>query len=144
VDFKECLRLPIAPFSGPICTRKRHAEVGSPFHKTLLSSKTCGLMSCTNHTSPRARQCQLPSIVKDHRSHHLLPIGASPLRAERSADLEPTLRNLPKIKNPASSAGLIRLSLGPRSATVRRMNSKLDLLLSGARNQSHLWIQQAD
>ena len=47
--------------------RKQHAEVGSPFHKTLLSSKTCGFMSCTNHTSPRARQCQLPSIVKEQR-----------------------------------------------------------------------------
>jgi len=136
--------MPIESFSDPICTRKRHAEVGSPFHKTLLSSKTCGFMSCTNHTSPRARQCQLPSIVKDQRSHHPLPIGASPLRAERSADLEPALRNLQTIKNPASSAGRIRLSLGPRFATTRRMNSKLDLLLSGARNQSHLCEQQVD
>jgi hypothetical protein len=127
--------VPTAPFLGSICTRKRREEVNSPFHKTLLSSKTCGFMSCANHTSPRARQCQLPSIVKDRHSRHQLPTGASPLRAERSVSLEPTLR---KIKNPAPSAGLIRLSSGPRSATVRRMNSKLDLLLSGARNQSHL------
>jgi hypothetical protein len=80
--------VPNAPISGSFCTRKWRAEVGSPFHKTLLSSKTCGFMSCANHTSPRARQCQLPSIVKEPRSYQQLPIGASPRPAERSADLE--------------------------------------------------------
>jgi hypothetical protein len=110
--FQKCLRLqPNHHWSG--CKRKRHAEVGSPFHKTLLSSKTCGFKCRANHTSPRTALCQLPSVVKDLRLDHLLPIKASPFQTERSADLESALRNLLKIKNPASSAGQIRLSFGP-------------------------------
>jgi len=74
---------------GSDCTRKRRAEVGSPFHKTLLSSKTCGFKCCANHTSPRTALCQLPSVVKDLRPNHLLLIEASPRLAERCAGLEP-------------------------------------------------------
>jgi hypothetical protein len=49
------------------------------------------------------------------------------LRVERSAgQLGADLRKLQTIKNPASSAGRIRLSLGPLSRCLRRMYSKLD------------------
>jgi hypothetical protein len=131
--------VPTAPFSGSICTRKRREEVNSPFHKTLLSSKTCGFMSCANHTSPRARQCQLPSIVKDHRFNQLLPIEASPFQTERSANLGSALRTLLKIKNPASSAGQIRLSFGRFSAQPKTDELEARFFLSGACNQSHLY-----
>ena len=40
-------------------------------------------------------ECQLPSVVKDRRSVHPLPIGTSPLPAERGIGLEPTPRIKP-------------------------------------------------
>jgi hypothetical protein len=40
------------------------AWTSSPFHKTLLSSKTCGLLRHAN-LDIRITQCQLPSVVKD-------------------------------------------------------------------------------
>jgi hypothetical protein len=58
----------------------------------------------------RVTQCQLPSVVKEHHSNQQFPIGTSPLPAERSLGLGPSLR---KIKNPASSAGRFRSFSGP-------------------------------
>lgn len=136
--------MPTAPFLAQFCTRKRRAEVGSPFHKTLLSSKTCGFMSCANHTSPRARQCQLPSIVKEPSLQSLTADQSVSVSNGAQTRFGADLRNLRPIKNPASSAGRIRLSFGPLFPRgLRRMNSKLNCGLSGARNQSHLCFQKA-
>jgi hypothetical protein len=62
------------------------------FPQTLHSSKTCGFL---RHTSleTRATQCQLPSVVKERRSGHQLPIGTPPRQAERGYGLEPIPRN---------------------------------------------------
>jgi len=46
------------------CGHANSAQASSPFHKTLLSSKTCGLLRHAN-LEIRATQCQLPSVVKD-------------------------------------------------------------------------------
>ena len=112
----------------------------SPFHIALLSSKTCGLLRYAN-LEIRATQCQLPSVFKDRRSVQLFPIGTSPLPAERSFGLEPKPR---KIKNPASSAGLIRPLLQPLQSTrpLERMCSKLDFFLPGVRVQPHLLMRR--
>jgi len=80
--------------SGPMFTRRRREEVGSPFHKTLLSSKTCGFMSCTNHTSPRARQCQLPSVVKDRPPQSSLADRSVSVSNGAQSQFGAALRNL--------------------------------------------------
>src|SRR5271167_2864344 len=58
-------------------------EVSSPFHIALLSrAKICGLSRYAN-LEIRITRCLLPSVVKDRRSVHQLPIGTSPLQVER-------------------------------------------------------------
>jgi len=88
-----------------------------------------------------ASGCQLPSVVKELRSVQSLPIGTSPRPAERDPGLEPTSR---EIKNPASSAGLIRPLLQPLEPTQPsgRMCSMLDFFLPGVRNQPHLMMRR--
>jgi len=74
-----------------------------------------------------------------------IPIGTSPLPAERRAGLEPTLRRKPskQIKNPATSAGRIRPSVWAAVPRVLgRMCSKLVFFLPGVRNQPHLWMSR--
>jgi hypothetical protein len=83
--------------SGAKRTHKRREEASSPFHKTLLSSKTCGLLHHAN-LEIRATQCLLPSVVKDRFPMQLL--SGSPLPAERSVGLEPALRLLLSNKKP--------------------------------------------
>src|SRR5271170_7337020 len=48
----------------PNRTHKRREEASSPFHKTLLSSKTCGLSRYTD-LDIRITRCLLHSVVKD-------------------------------------------------------------------------------
>jgi hypothetical protein len=102
------------PFSGLKRTHKRREQASSPFHKTLLSSKTCGLSRYAN-LEIRITRCLLPSVVKDRCSGQQFPIGTSPLPAERNVGLEPSLRkNSVKNKKPGASAGRIRPFPGSR------------------------------
>ena len=111
-------------------------EVSSPFHIALLSrAKICGLSRYAN-LEIRITRCLLPSVVKDRRSVHQLPIGTSPLPAERIIGLEPKPR---ETKNPASSAGRLRpsqrlLNERPTGQTC----SMLEFVLPGVSNQLHL------
>ena len=70
--------------------------------------------------------CQLPSIVKDLRLNHLLPIEASPFQTERgmvwSQPCEPAKNKKPGVERRANPS--IFRPFFPRGA--RRMNSKLD------------------
>jgi hypothetical protein len=83
-------------------------------------------------------------LSKIVRSGHQLPIGTSPLPAERRIGLEPNLRKSElKIKNPARAPGesVHRIRRQVR-APLGRMCSKLDFFLSGIRNQPHLWMSR--
>jgi len=92
-----------------------------PHNATFV--QICGLSRHAN-LEIRTTRCLLPSVVKDRRFDHLFPIKTSPLQAERSVDLEPTLRKKWAIKNPATSAGRIRPSLEP----LRSRDSRTDVL----------------
>src|SRR5271154_3519151 len=48
----------------PNRSHRRREEASSPFHKTLLSSKTCGLSRYTD-LEIRITRCLLPSVVKE-------------------------------------------------------------------------------
>ncbi len=102
------------PLSRPIRLRRTTPRVvaSSPFHIALLSSKICVLSRHAN-LDIRITQCQLPSVVKERHSDHLFPVGTSPLPAEREFRFgaEPAKKR-ETIKNPATSAGRIRPSLG--------------------------------
>ena len=101
--------------------------LSSPFHIALLSSKICSLSRRTG-LDTRTTQCQLPSVVKDRCSAQQLPIGTSPLQAEREISLEPKSRT---IKNPTSSAGLFRPSLTSHAA--KRRTDKLEARFASIR-----------
>jgi hypothetical protein len=89
-------------------------------------SKYCGFAP----RGPHGRQCAMPTSFGCQRStfHPLLPVGTSPLPAERRFGLEPQrrIKLFPAIKNPASSAGHFRPFLGTVSRPLERKNSKLD------------------
>ena len=97
-------------------------------------AKICGLLRHANLKShnvmPASFSCQRSSF----RSQ--LPIGTSPLPAERVFSLEPKPR---EIKNPASSAGLLRPSQRPlNEPPTGQTCSMLEFVLPGVSNQLHL------
>ena len=80
---------------------------------------------------PTSFSCQRSSFRSTVSDRNVSAPGGA--RNRFGADAAKPTRN--QIKNPATSAGRIRPSLG-------RMCSKLDFLLPGVRNQHHLWMSR--
>ncbi len=136
----------VLPFQ-PFLTQSAHADGASrkfafPQNATLEQNLRFYVLRESYFTSrktmPASFDCQrtAPQSATSDRSFFA--------SREAQHSLEPHCEDLRTIKNPASSAGQIRLLLGPLfRAALKRMYSKLECRLSGACNQSHLCFQKA-
>jgi len=124
-------------------THKRREEASSPFHKTLLSSKTCGLLHHAN-LEIRATQCQLPSVVKDRsfRSTASDRNVSAPGGAQCRFGANPAITSEQQKTRRRAPGESVLLPSRYIRATLERMCSKLDFVLPGIRNQPHLWMSR--
>ena len=129
--------MPNCAISGPILHTKTacRGRFAFPQNATLEQNLRFNVLRESYFTS-RKTNASFLRLSKNHRLNHLPPIEASPFQTERRAVWSrPANNKKPGVKRRADPS--VSGPLFPRNP--KRMYSKLDCRLSGARNQSHLF-----